>query len=64
MGCSFSGRRNPAARARTLSNDTRGRKGTYLKLGSRYTDVVCSSARWRGTDEGKDAFRIDTLWKG
>jgi hypothetical protein len=35
MLCSFSGRRKPLARAWTASKETRGRKGTYLKLGRR-----------------------------
>lgn len=61
--CSFLGSRKPLARAWTLSKDIRGRKGTYLKLGRRYADVVWTSTRG-GIELGKEELRTETLWNG
>lgn len=54
------GSKCPRTRASTLSNDTRGRKGTYLKLGSRYAEVVCSSSRL-DLEGGKEELATATL---
>jgi hypothetical protein len=50
-------------RAWTESKETRGRKGMYLKLGRRYADVVCTSARM-GMEEGREVLRMEMLWYG
>lgn len=51
------------ARASTLSKLTLGRKGTYLKLGRRYAEVLTTSVLG-GTDGGKEEFRTEILWNG
>jgi len=63
MGFSFFGRRYPFTRAWTESKDTRGRNGMYLNDGSIYAEVVWTSDR-SGTEDGKEAFVIETLWNG
>jgi hypothetical protein len=44
----------------TESKDTRGRKGTYLKEGRMYADVVWTSDRF-GTELGREEFVRETL---
>jgi hypothetical protein len=62
-GFSFVGRRYPFTSACTESNDTRGRKGMYLKEGRRYAEEVRTSDRV-GIEEGREELVIETLWNG